>query len=331
VSEGPALTVAAVARRLGVAPATLRTWDRRYGLGPSAHTAGRHRRYDAVDLARLGVMRRLTLDGVTPAEAAGVALSTDVSATGHLATVSAPVLSTAGTEADGPPTADIGRHEEPLEGAGIAGGRVLPLPGGSPAARGLARAAMALDSAAAARIVTRALAERGVIPTWTDVVAPVLIGIGQRWATTGTGVDVEHLLAESVLGSLRTVRLRAAPVNVRPILLACVPDDQHSLPLHALAAALAERQVATRVLGARVPTGALAAAVRRTGPIAVFVWAQMPGYGDRKIFDRLPVLRPASRLVLGGPGWHGVHLPDGVAHVDDLGSAVERVSAAVLA
>ncbi len=38
--EAPALTVAAVARRLGVAPATLRTWDRRYGLGPSEHTPG---------------------------------------------------------------------------------------------------------------------------------------------------------------------------------------------------------------------------------------------------------------------------------------------------
>ena len=32
------LSVAAVARRLGVAPATLRTWDRRYGIGPSGHT-----------------------------------------------------------------------------------------------------------------------------------------------------------------------------------------------------------------------------------------------------------------------------------------------------
>ena len=35
-----ALTVAAVARRLGVAPATLRTWDRRYGLGPTEHSTG---------------------------------------------------------------------------------------------------------------------------------------------------------------------------------------------------------------------------------------------------------------------------------------------------
>jgi transposase-like protein len=47
------LTVAAVARRIGVAPATLRTWDRRYGLGPSSHEAGEHRRYCPSDLAKL--------------------------------------------------------------------------------------------------------------------------------------------------------------------------------------------------------------------------------------------------------------------------------------
>ncbi|MEI7631157.1 MAG: MerR family transcriptional regulator, partial [Actinomycetes bacterium] len=47
------LTVAAVARRLGIAPATLRTWDRRYGLGPAEHQVGAHRRYSAADLARL--------------------------------------------------------------------------------------------------------------------------------------------------------------------------------------------------------------------------------------------------------------------------------------
>src|SRR5688572_8938773 len=72
----PTLTVAAVARRLGVAPPTLRTWDRRYGLGPSAHTAGAHRRYSPSDVARLMVMRRLTPQGVPPADAARYALAT---------------------------------------------------------------------------------------------------------------------------------------------------------------------------------------------------------------------------------------------------------------
>src|SRR3954462_4667125 len=66
------LTVAAVARRLGVAPATLRTWDRRYGLGPTLHAAGAHRRYSRSDIARLETMRRLVLDGVPPADAARI-------------------------------------------------------------------------------------------------------------------------------------------------------------------------------------------------------------------------------------------------------------------
>jgi DNA-binding transcriptional MerR regulator len=69
----PVLTVAAVARRLGVAPSTLRTWDRRYDLGPSTHTAGSHRRYSVNDLARLVVMRGLVQEGVPPAEAAQIA------------------------------------------------------------------------------------------------------------------------------------------------------------------------------------------------------------------------------------------------------------------
>src|SRR3954453_16303685 len=74
-APSPMLTVAALARRLGVAPSTLRTWDRRYDLGPSAHTAGSHRRYSPEDLARLVVMRRLTLEGLPPPAAPRIALA----------------------------------------------------------------------------------------------------------------------------------------------------------------------------------------------------------------------------------------------------------------
>src|SRR3954452_21324973 len=63
-------SVAAVARALGVAPATLRTWDRRYGMGPSGHREGQHRRYTQADLGRLETMRRLLLQGVSAADAA---------------------------------------------------------------------------------------------------------------------------------------------------------------------------------------------------------------------------------------------------------------------
>lgn len=68
------LTVAAVAARLGVAASTLRTWDRRYGLGPSHRQAGSHRRYSPDDLARLETMRALTQRGVALADAARMAI-----------------------------------------------------------------------------------------------------------------------------------------------------------------------------------------------------------------------------------------------------------------
>ncbi|MFD0431772.1 MerR family DNA-binding transcriptional regulator [Streptomyces zhihengii] len=34
------LTTGEVARRLGVAPTTVRSWDRRYGLGPAGRVGG---------------------------------------------------------------------------------------------------------------------------------------------------------------------------------------------------------------------------------------------------------------------------------------------------
>jgi len=72
-------TLGEAAERLGVAPATLRTWDRRFGLRPSVGSEAEPR-YDEQDLARLEVMRRLTLDGVAPFDAARTALSTDPAA-----------------------------------------------------------------------------------------------------------------------------------------------------------------------------------------------------------------------------------------------------------
>ncbi|WP_373561463.1 MerR family transcriptional regulator, partial [Streptomyces sp. rh34] len=69
------LTTGAVARLLGVAPTTLRSWDRRYGIGPAAREDGRHRRWTGADIAVLRNMCRLTSAGVPPAEAARAVLA----------------------------------------------------------------------------------------------------------------------------------------------------------------------------------------------------------------------------------------------------------------
>jgi MerR family transcriptional regulator, light-induced transcriptional regulator len=298
------LTVAAVARRLGVAPATLRTWDRRYGLGPSEHTSGAHRRYGPSDVARLETMRRLTRAGVSPAEAARVASA----ATAEPEEGAAPPT---------PPT--------PARGTG---GRVIAMPAGTRAARGLARAAMALDATTATEVIKDALRRRGVVSTWEQVVVPVLEGVGRRWAATGEGVEVEHLLSECLVAAVHTELLPVrTPANPRPVFLAAAEEEQHTLPLYALAAALAERQIGALVLGARLPRAALADAVRRTGPAAVFVWSQLPATGDPDQLAAIPAQRPAARLVVGGPGWHST--PAGTVRADHLAQAVEIISEAV--
>lgn len=296
-SAEPGLPVAAVARRLGVAPATLRTWARRYGLGPDEHAAGAHRRYSAEDVARLEVMRRLTLEGFAPGEAARVAIGD-------------------------PATPVPGRRGGP-------GGRVLAVPGAGPVVRGLGRAAMALDSVKVMGIVRAQLAEHGVVPTWEHVLRPVLSAAGARWAATGEGVEVEHLLSDCVTVALREAAERSATRSThRPALLAGTEDEHHALPLHAVAAGLAERGVASRVLGGSTPGPALDAAVRRTGAAALFLWSQLPGTADPAVVAGLPVTRPPMAVVLGGPGWVAVDLPVRATVARDLLEALRLVAEA---
>ena len=268
--SGPPLTVAAVARRLGVAPATLRTWDRRYGLGPSDHSAGDHRRYSPSDLRMLELMRELTVMGVTPAEAARAAKS-----------------------------GAIGGHGVAKGG----GGRVVAMPGVEPEVRGLARAAMALDAPASRRIVADHFTRAGICWTWDNLIQPVLVGIGERWESTQSCVDVEHVLSGVVSATLREKQTDyPEPTNKRPVLLAAAAEEQHTLPIEVLSVALAERGVDTRLMGARVPSSALGDAVRRSGACAVFVWAHEPDVICPHQWTKIPETRPKTARVVGGPG-----------------------------
>jgi hypothetical protein len=147
---------------------------------------------------------------------------------------------------------------------------------------------------------------------------------------SGEGIEIEHVLSESVMAACwRHRRLQQPAHPGRPVLLACYPDDMHALPLYVLAAALAELRVPTRQLGARVPLPALAAATRRTGASAVFVWRQIAVRSGAPTVT-LPPARPPVRLVLGGPGWAGVDVEPGTAVAADLRDAVDLLRVAAL-
>ncbi|MFD9050911.1 MerR family transcriptional regulator [Streptomyces zaomyceticus] len=284
----PGLTSGAVARRLGVAPTTLRSWDRRYGIGPTAHESGRHRRWAPGDIAVLQEMCRLTASGVPPAEAARAALT--------------------GAATAAPAAAEVPAGRTPRE----------PSPGDvRRELRGLGRAAVRLDSEAMDELLESAVARHGLVAAWEEVMAPALHAVGRKWETSEDRyVEVEHLLSWHVSTALRRVGAAGSAglpeAGTPPVLLACVPNEQHTLPLEALAAGLAELGVPTLMFGAAVPPEALDQAVRRTGPAAVVLWAQARSTAHhplaRHVADTSWGVRGArtrTTVLLAGPGWAG--------------------------
>ncbi|WP_433234532.1 B12-binding domain-containing protein [Actinomadura nitritigenes] len=193
----------------------------------------------------------------------------------------------------------------------------------------LARAAMALDEFEMNKAVRSALRQDGVAAAWDQVLVPVLVGVGRKHAATGRYVEVEHLLSAVVSRCLVEVAPPEADFpgwqGRGPVLLACAPEEQHSLPLLALAAALSEAGAARLMLGARVPPSALSAAVERARAHSVFVWSQTAETGDPSWLAELPAARPPLRIVIGGPGWDLDRLPPDVAFAASVSEALDAL------
>lgn len=354
-AAAPTLKVAAVARRLGVAPATLRTWARRYDLGPSAHTAGAHRQYSEQDLARLMVMRRMTLEGYSPAEAARVALQTPGPAAGDAAPTAATpspaaddVLSPPVDTPDTPdtPAADASapapgharvdgqqpavpaqapqraREQAAQVPARPAGRRAEPL---TPSVRSLARAAMARDAEQCERQLAAHLAVGGVLETWTTLVRPLLGALADRPRAVLPGHAPAHVLEGALLVALADLAESAAAPAGDVVLVARAPGDSDLLA-HVVAGMVRDEGRPGFVLPGVHGAERVAAVAEHVEAAAVVVVADGP-VGAPGVAD---VLRLAgsdgARLVLAGHGWPEDGLPAaGVTLVPEL----EEVLAAV--
>ncbi|WP_369212499.1 MerR family transcriptional regulator, partial [Streptomyces flavofungini] len=268
------LTSGAVARLLGVAPTTLRSWDRRYGLGPAERAQGQHRRWSPRDVAMLEYMCRLTSSGIPPAEAARLVKHRRHAAEGrqdkHGRHAADDQVDTEWAVGVGGPQ----RHSAPRPVP-----PVPPAPDLRREGRGLARAALRLDADEVEDRLNTLVGAIGLIPAWEEVMVPTLRAAGRKWELSDDRyVEVEHLLSWHVSTTLRGASLLAPrtgpPPHPGPVVLACAPGEQHTLPLEALNAALRQSGVPTRMLGGCVPADALAACVRRTGPAAVVLWSQ---------------------------------------------------------
>lgn len=116
----------------------------------------------------------------------------------------------------------------------------------------------------------------GLLPGIRDVVLPVLVEIGERWATGELTVGHEHfashLMERRLLGQAKGwERGRGALA-----LLACVPGERHTLGLVCFGLLLAEHGWRIAYLGADTPVDQIVAMSDSTDPAAVVLCSLQP-------------------------------------------------------
>lgn len=265
IQRGP-FRIHVVAQMTGVPEATLRAWERRYGIPAPQRTASGYRLYGAQEVDQVRRMRELCEGGMSAAEAARAI-------DGEPREVAAP---------------STGLH------AGVF----------AEARAGLLDAIRRFDSdGLEAR--TRALTVLAGPTTLLDeVIAPVLRDVGEQWTAGTLSVGQEHMAAHVFAAFLGDLLRLASAGGRTPALCASFADDEHDLPPLALGLRLAGWGLRPVVLGARTPPAAVRDAVRAVRPalvaLSVTITPTMPR--ARELIDDYAAACDPVPWIVGGAG-----------------------------
>ncbi|MCD4556822.1 MerR family transcriptional regulator [Schaalia sp. lx-100] len=205
------LTVAAVSVRLGISPSTLRTWERRYGIGNEERQSGTRRRYLPDDFARLAHMVELIHAGVPTAEAAAIV-----------------------------------RGETPAKTRENT--RELPVPSHCD---DILAAAQGGRAETLIRLLENAIATHGLVYTWTHLLEPALESIRASTEGEKPGYAPSALLTLAVLQVLTEIsdqRPTTSTDQENTVGILILTDEEHSLAAHVMGVALQWREHPTAIM-----------------------------------------------------------------------------------
>lgn len=259
VDERAVLRIGELARRTGVAVATLRAWERRYGLLSPERTDGGHRLYSEADVQRVRRMGDLLEAGWQAGAAARQVL----------------------------------RATRPLEVASPGPGAVT-----AELASRLRAAVEAFDAPGADQVIDDVLARLDVPRALDEVVLPVLRDLGEGWEDDPGVIAREHFASNVLRPRLQRLLRPAARLGTRTCVAAAPEHEEHDLGLLAAAVTAADAGWRIHYLGARTPTDALARSVRDLAADAVLVGAVHREHA-RDFLDRPPALGGAALVLGG--------------------------------
>jgi len=252
-------TIKQAARLTGVPEASLRGWERRYGVVVPLRNDSGYRLYDEAALVAISTMRRLVDDGWSAAAAAAAVRSGDVPPP------SQPADGTVATEGDGPSAATYLQRFVVAAAHMDTAGMEASLDGG-----------FALGSF------------EHVVDAW---LFPTLEALGEGWARGEIDVAGEHAASHAVHRRLSAAFDAAGSRSRGPGVVVGLPaGSQHELGALAFATAIRRRGLDVLYLGANVPVSSWETAARSHAARAAILAVVTPE-------DRAAAVAVARRLM----------------------------------
>lgn len=220
-SKGGKYRIQAVAEMTGVSAATLRAWERRYGFPSPERTSSSYRLYSDQDVELIQRMRQLCdEEGMSVGQAAQVIMRVREHA----------------------PPPPLSPRADPF---GVARDQIL-------------QAISEFDPQRIEQAVRTAMFLGSAVTVFDRILGPALRVVGERWHEGELSVGQEHLASEIIGSAAREMlRLLQPAQRDRLAVLACFADEEHSLPLLAVAFWFVEWGIHPIVLGARTPPAAV--------------------------------------------------------------------------
>jgi DNA-binding transcriptional MerR regulator/methylmalonyl-CoA mutase cobalamin-binding subunit len=218
-------TIGTVSKLTGVAPITLRAWERRYELIEPVRKASGHRLYTREHIDRINRITDLQSQGVRLSQIRPEMLESEV---------------TGSPEGPSPETA-WARYIE-----------------------GMITAVIAFDESRLEEVYGEALSLYPIEEVTTRLLKPLLVELGLRWESKRGSVAEEHFFAYYLRNKLGARYHHRSRRNKGPrLLIAGLPGEYHEIALLIFALAAQEHGFRLLTLGASMPLDELPAVVKK--------------------------------------------------------------------
>lgn len=198
-SNEPVFNVKAMARQTGVAAATLRAWERRYGVPSPPRTDSGYRLYSARDVAITRWLKSQLENGLSISQAVHLLRSIELqSSNGHAPSA---------RQVHSATPSSLQRLQDDIVAA-----------------------ALEFDEERIEVALGEAFSLFTVEEVCLNVVQPVLVTLGDKWHSGEVNVSVEHFATNIMRRKLLTLMASApAPTHDARIVSACAPGEYHEI------------------------------------------------------------------------------------------------------